>query len=90
VQAANPKIEYLSEQLVLTSSGTFTESGTARYTNNIGNSGIQPITGTGTYVLNGTAVTLRFNSDGAICTGTLIGNTLTVVVRGFAEVFIQQ
>ena len=90
LQASNPKIEYLSEQLVVSGTGTFTESGTARYTNNIGTVGTQPLSGTGTYVLNGTAATFRFNTDGATGTGTLIGGTLTLVLRGFSEVFVKQ
>jgi hypothetical protein len=90
VQASNPKIEYLSEQLVVSSTGTFTQSGTARYTNNVGNVGTQPITGTGTYVLNGTAATFRFNIDGSTGVGTLIGSTLTLAVSGFSKVFVKQ
>jgi hypothetical protein len=42
------------------------------------------IPNSGTYALNGTAVTFTFDSDGSTGTGSLSGNTLTVVAAGLA------
>jgi hypothetical protein len=89
LQAASPKIEYLNEQLIVSASGTFTQTGNARYTAN-GVVSTQALVDAGTYVLNGTAVTFRFNSDGSSGTGTVSGNTLTVAEGGFSEVYTKQ
>jgi heat shock protein HslJ len=89
LQAANPKIEYLNEQLIVSASGTFTQTANARFTIN-GAVTTQAIADAGTYVLNGTAVTFRFNSDGSSGTGTVSGNTLTVAEAGFSEVYTKQ
>lgn len=89
LQAANPKIEYLNEQLIISASGTFTQTVNARYTNN-GVVSTQAFADAGTYVLNGTAATFRFNSDGSSGTGTVNGNTLTVAQGGFSQVYTKQ
>jgi len=89
IQAANPKIEYLNEQLIVSTSGTFTQTYSARYTTN-GVVSTQAFADAGTYVLNGTAATFRFNSDGSSGTGTVSGNTLTVAEGGFSQVYTKQ
>jgi hypothetical protein len=89
VQASNPKIEYLNEQLIVSATGTFTQTANARFTNN-GVVVTQPIADAGTYVLNGTAVSFRFNSDGSTGTGTVNGNTLTVANGGYSQVYVKQ
>ena len=89
IQAANPKIEYLNEQLIVSTSGTFTQTYSARYTTN-GVVSTQAFADAGTYVLNGTAATFRFNSDGSSGTGTVSGSTLTVAEGGYSQVYTKQ
>lgn len=89
LQAANPKIEYLNEQLIVSSSGTFTQTANYRVTSN-GVVSNQPLVDSGTYTLNGTAATFRFNSDGSTGTGTVNGNALTVATGGYSLVFTKQ
>jgi hypothetical protein len=89
LQATNPKIEYLNEQIIVSSSGTFTQTANYRVTT----SGVvanQPIADAGTYILTGTAVTFRFNSDGSTGTGTVSGNTLVVATGGFSLAYAKQ
>ena len=89
LQAANPKIEYLNEQLIVSANGTFTQTANARFTNS-GIVSTQPIADAGTYTLNGTAVSFRFNSDGSTGTGTVTGSSLVVAQAGYSQVYTKQ
>jgi Lipocalin-like domain len=89
LQAANPKIEYLNEQIIASANGTFTQTANARFTN-AGVVSTQPITDSGTWVLSGTAISFQFASDGSTGTGTLSGNTFTVAQSGFSFVYTKQ
>lgn len=89
LQAANPKIEILNEQIIFSSAGTFTITGNARVTN-AGTVSNTPITDAGTWTLTGNTVTAHFNSDNSNSSGVLSGNTLTVVETGFSAVFTKQ
>jgi hypothetical protein len=84
------KIELVSDVFTITandaSSGAFTQLTTIRSTQN-GQVTSQSIPDAGTYTLNGTAVTFRFNSDGSVGTGSWSGNTITATEEGFAEVY---
>ena len=88
LQAANPKTEVLSDQLVVAANGTFTESTQLRYT-----SGTAVTTETlpdgGTYTLSGSAATLNFN-DGTSTAGIVSGNTFTVATSGISLVWTKQ
>lgn len=88
VQATNPKIEYLNDQLIVSANGTFTQTANFRVTNN-GVVANQPLVDSGSYTLSGTAATFRFNSDGSTGTGTISGNTLTVAQSGYSYVYLR-
>ena len=88
LQASAPKIEILSDQLVVTASGTFTESTVARFTDG-GTVSTTTIPDAGTYTINGTAAVFTF-SDGSSGTGTISGNTFTVGSAGFSQVYTKQ
>jgi hypothetical protein len=88
-QSATDRTEILSDIVNATSSGTFTETTTFRFTQN-GSVSTQTSVDNGTFSLNGTAVTFTFNSDGSTDTGSLNGNTMTVTQTGFALVFRKQ
>lgn len=88
-QASNPKVEILSDQIVADAGGLFTENGSYRVTD-AGTVTTTPITDAGTYVITGTAVVFRFNSDGSTGTGTISGNTFTVADNGLSFVYTKQ
>jgi len=89
LQASNPKIEILSDQLIINTGGTFTENGNFRITNGTSVT-TQSLPDAGTYIQNGTAVSFVFQSDGSTGTGTISGNTLTVAQSGFSSVYTKQ
>jgi hypothetical protein len=89
IQAAAPKIEVLNEQLIVAAGGTFTQTGNLRVTD-AGQVTNVPYTDSGTWTINGTAATFRFNSDGSTGTGTISGNTFTVAGAGFSAVYVKQ
>jgi hypothetical protein len=71
-------------------SGSFSEVTTLRETDlQTGQSTPGTRSDFGTYVINGTAVTLTF-SDGSTASGTIAGSTVTVVVTGFSLVYTQR
>jgi hypothetical protein len=85
---STPKIEVVSDQLVVSANGTFTESTQTRTTNGTTIT-TQTIPDAGTYSLNGTAATFIFN-DGTTGAGTVSGNTLTVAMTGVSLVYQKQ
>jgi hypothetical protein len=89
-QAADPKVEVLNDQLVLSANGTFTQSQNVRFTDATQVVTTQAFNDAGTYSLNGASATFRFNSDGSSGTGTISGNTLTVGETGFSFVYTKQ
>ena len=88
LQAANPKLELVSDQFVVSANGTFTESTVARVTDG-GTVSTTTIPDAGTYTLNGTAATFTF-SDGSSGTATVSGNTFTVASGGYSQVYKKQ
>lgn len=88
VQATNPKVEVLSDQLVVNANGTFTETGQLRLTQG-GTVVNQAVVGAGTYTLDGTAASFRW-SDGSTGTATVSGRTATVAEAGYSYVYTQQ
>ena len=85
---STPKIEVLSDQLVVSANGTFTESTQLRFTNGTIVT-TQTIADAGTYSLSGTAATFIYN-DGTTGAGTVSGNTLTVAEPGLSLVYQKQ
>lgn len=90
VQASNPKIEVLSDQITATAAGTFTETFNNRFTSTTGEVTTQPGTDSGTWTVSGTTVTLHFSSDGTTFTATISGNTFTAAQAGFSAVYAKQ
>ena len=90
LQTTNPKVELLDDQIIASAAGTFTETGNARFTEMSGSVTHVPFTDSGTWTLNGTAVTFHFNSDGTSGTGTLNGNSFTIGEVGFSSVYVKQ
>jgi hypothetical protein len=88
VQASNPKLEVLSDQLVVNANGTFTENGQLRVSQG-GTVVNQAVVGAGTYTLDGTAVSFQW-SDGSTGTATVSGRTATVAEDGYSYVYKQQ
>ena len=88
-QTGSDKVEVTSDVLTVVGSGSFTQITQVRVTQN-GQVSTQSIPDAGSYVLNGTAVTFTFNSDGSSGTGSLSGNTLTIAEDGFAYVYRKQ
>jgi hypothetical protein len=88
-QASDPKVEILGDQIVADGGGLFTENGSYRVTD-AGTVTTTPITDAGTYVITGTAVVFRFDSDGSTGTGTISGNTFTVADNGLSFVYTKQ
>ena len=84
-----PRVELLSDQIIATSVGTFTETAIARVTDATGAFTV-PFTDKGTWVLSGTTITFRFDSDGSSGTGLLNGNSFTIGETGFASVYVKQ
>jgi lipocalin-like protein len=84
------KEEIVSDVFTLTannaSSGAFTQLTTFRITQN-GQVASQSLPDAGTYTLNGSAVTLQFNSDSSSVTGAWSGNTITVTENGLVGVY---
>lgn len=88
VQTANPKIEIMSDQIVVVDNGTFTESFVVQRT-----TGTQVVlergSDSGTYSLNGSAVSLVY-ADGSTGNGATTGNSLTLAGQGFSQVYTRQ
>jgi len=89
IQATGPKIEITSDQIIANSGGTFSQTTSIRITNGTAVT-TQTVSDGGTYTLNGTAASFRFNSDGSTGTGTVSGNTLIVADGGFSSLYLKQ
>lgn len=87
-QTGANKVEVTADVLTIASS-SFTQTTTVRSTIN-GQVTTQSVSDAGTYTLNGTAASFRFNSDGSTGTGSFSGSTLTVAEDGFAYVYTKQ
>jgi hypothetical protein len=79
------KVEITDDVIVLSSAGTWTETGTTRTTNG-GTVSTQTSTDAGTYTTNGTAISLRSN-DGSTVSGTNINGSMTLVDAGLSAVY---
>ena len=86
--SGNNKIELTADVLTVSSGGSFTDTQTYRTTEN-GSSTTLSEPFAGTYVLNGSTVTFRYNSGGSR-TGTVSRDTLTVANGPLSYVFRKQ
>jgi hypothetical protein len=85
IQPVNPKVEVLSDQVVVKSDGTWSEAGEFRVTDQ---SGIftQQETGSGTYTLTGSVLTFK-DTNGVVTSATLNGSSFTIVDGGQTLVY---
>ena len=88
-QTSTEKHELTALTFDATSTGTFTETDSYRDTVN----GVVSTSSTGdsgTYTINGSSITFTFDSDGLSDTGTISGNTLTIISQGIVLVLRKQ
>lgn len=85
-QTGTNKTELLSDVIAISGTGSFTQTTSVRTTTN-GVPTTQSVADAGSYTLNGSAITLHFNSDGSTGTGSWSGNTITTTDGGFALVY---
>jgi hypothetical protein len=88
-QVGTNKVELLSDVFTINAGGSFTQTTTVRSTVN-GQASTSSEADAGSYTLNGTAVTLKFNSDGSTGTASWSGNTMTTTDGGFALVYTRR
>lgn len=80
-------VEQVTADVITASNGSFTNSTTVRDTDNTsGQVTISTSSVTGTYVINGTAVTFNFQGGGTE-NGSISGNTITIVAAGLSLVY---
>jgi hypothetical protein len=84
------KLEITADVITLTangsSSGSVSQLSTLRNTQN-GQATTSTQTDAGTYTLNGSAISIKWSSDGSISTGSLSGNSMTITDQGLALVY---
>ena len=85
-QTGTNKVELVSDVFVIASTGSFTQTTTVRTTVN-GVVTTQSAADAGSYTVNGTAITLHFNSDASTATASFSGNTFTTTDGGLALVY---
>lgn len=85
-QSGADKAEVLADTLKLSAAGSAIESTTIRTTLN-GVVNTQTLADTGSYTVNGSAVTLLSTTEGSALMGTWSGNTITASVEGFTFVY---
>ena len=85
VPGITPRLDVLSDKLVLKTNGTFTESTEAR---SINGTTVTPqtIPDGGTYTVSGTSATFVFN-DGTVGVGTITATTLSMTLPTVALVY---
>jgi hypothetical protein len=88
VPGITPRLDVLSDKLVLKTNGTFTESTGAR---SISGTTVTPqtIPDGGTYTVSGTSATFVFN-DGTVGVGTITATTLSMTLPTVALVYQKQ
>jgi hypothetical protein len=76
-QAAQFKLELVSDVVILSSNGSVIRTTSIRSTTN-GQANAESIRDTGRYTLAGTAVVVRFDTQGVAGAGSWSGNTMTL------------
>ncbi|HEX4936578.1 MAG TPA: hypothetical protein VFV33_25530 [Gemmatimonadaceae bacterium] len=82
-QSGADRVELLDLTLQLHADGSFDETATIRYTES-GVVSTEQVSDDGTYTLTGTAISLRYTSDGTVFSGALNGDALTLGTQGLA------
>jgi uncharacterized protein YceK len=88
LQESDPKVELMSDQLVVLGNGKFTRSLLARFTDG-SDSSTQTYPDSGTYKMSGSSAIFTF-TDGSGGMGTLAGNRMTVSGTGIPFVYQRQ
>ena len=89
LQAANPKVEFLDDQIVMLSDRTFTDTYNFRFTSSTGEVTTDGSIDTGVWTLNGTALVFSY-SDGTTVTATVNGGSFTIAGGGFSQLYTKQ
>src|SRR4051812_35183536 len=85
-QTDTSKVELVGDVYAFSGTGSFTTTETLRITTN-GVANTQSVSNAGTYVGNGSAVTLHFNSNGSTGTFAWSGNIMTASDGTFSYLF---
>lgn len=85
-EPGSSKIELTSDVYTLADNGAFTKLMSVRVTTN-GQVSTTTISETGTYVLDGTAVTVHYNTTATSVTGSWQGNTIAIAAEGFPGIY---
>ena len=80
------KYELTGETITLVASGRVTMVTSLRVTNG-GNVSLESVPDAGTFTVNGSTVTFRFDSDGSTPTATVTGDTMTLGDTGLTFVY---
>jgi uncharacterized protein YceK len=88
LQESDPKVELMSDQLVVLGNGKFTRSLLARFTDG-SDSSTQTYPDSGTYKMSGSSAIFTF-TDGSGGMATLAGNRMTVSGTGIPFVYQRQ
>lgn len=90
LQAANPKVELLEDQIVLSSAGTYTETFNLRFTSSTGEVTSQAMADAGTFTVTGSLVKFVSSGDGGAFTASVTGDRFTIAFSGVSQLFIRQ
>ena len=89
-QAADPKLELLAKQFVISDAGTFTYSFSVKATDDDGTVTTTRRSDTGTNTLADNVVTFRYASDGTTVTASVTGGTMTILAGEYSQLFTKQ
>ena len=90
LQAANPKVELLDDQIILSAVGTYTETFNLRLTSSTGEVSNQPLSDAGRFTVRGSAVDFASDGDGGTFSAAVNGNQFTIAFSGVSQLFIRQ
>ena len=77
IVAGDPQVDVVSDELILTSTGSFTENTTLRVIEG-GVTSTEAFADLGTYTVSGSTLTFRFSSDNSTGTATVVGDGLSI------------
>jgi hypothetical protein len=80
------RLEVTASTVSINANGTFTQSATLREVNGT-NTTTETESATGTWTRTNNAISFRDSADGTVFTGSLSGNTITLVDEGMTLVF---
>ena len=89
-QAADPRLDLLSKQFIISDAGTFSYSYSVKATDIDGTVTTTNKTDTGTDVLAANVVTFVFRSDGTTVTATVTNTTMTIENGMYSQAFTKR